>query len=158
MRLSQLAVAAAVLAFATSDAMACEPVAAYGAAKEALMLEPVILAVVDLSDQRLSLYVADELTYVWPVSTGREGYATPTGEWRAQWLSADHHSSKYDWAPMPWSVFFYGGYAIHGTTEIDDLGQPASHGCIRLLPENAKILFGLVEENGLEAMLIRVVQ
>jgi lipoprotein-anchoring transpeptidase ErfK/SrfK len=127
-------------------------------AKQAALPEPVVVALVDLSEQRLSLYVADELAYLWPVSTGREGYATPTGEWRAQWLSADHHSSRYGWAPMPWSVFFYGGYAIHGTTEIADLGRPASHGCIRLHPDNARILFGLVEDNGLAATLIRVVE
>jgi lipoprotein-anchoring transpeptidase ErfK/SrfK len=118
----------------------------------------VVVAVVDLSDQALSLEVSGELLHVWPVSTGRSGYATPTGEWRAQWLSPYHRSSKYGWAPMPWSVFFHGGYAIHGTTEVDDLGQPASHGCIRLHPDNAKIFYDLVESYGTGATLIRIVE
>jgi hypothetical protein len=46
---------------------------------------------------------------------------------------------------MPYSIFFDGGYAIHGSYEISHLGRPASHGCIRLHPENAAVLFELVK-------------
>jgi hypothetical protein len=49
---------------------------------------------------------------------------------------------------MPWSVFFHRGYAMHGTTEVRNLGRPASHGCVRLLPENAAMLFALVLAEG----------
>ena len=45
---------------------------------------------------------------------------------------------------MPYSIFLSGGYAIHGSYEISHLGSPASHGCIRLHPENAAVLFALV--------------
>ena len=59
---------------------------------------------------------------------------------------------------MPWAVFFNGGYAIHGTTEIRALGRPASHGCVRLHPDNAKAFFSLVKIVGMENTLIDVVQ
>ena len=42
------------------------------------------------------------------------------------------YSKQYDDAPMPYSVFFKGGYAIHGTGYVSQLGRPASHGCIRV--------------------------
>jgi hypothetical protein len=52
---------------------------------------------------------------------------------------------------MPHAIFFTKkGHAVHGTTEIKHLGKPASHGCVRLAPENAGILFALVKEKGLE--------
>ncbi len=49
---------------------------------------------------------------------------------------------------MPYSIFFLGGYAIHGTDAVRSLGRPASHGCIRLHPSNARTLYRLVEERG----------
>ena len=51
---------------------------------------------------------------------------------------------------MPHSVFFHGGYAIHGTEDIKHLGQIASHGCVRLHPKNAKKLFDLVNDYGMK--------
>ena len=52
---------------------------------------------------------------------------------------------------MPHAVFFTReGHAIHGTNEVKRLGNPASHGCVRLSPQNAEMLFELVEETGLE--------
>ena len=83
---------------------------------------------------------------------------TPVGRYKAEWLSRYHRSRKYDNAPMPWAVFFYGGYAVHGTTEIKRLGRPASHGCVRLHPENAKIFFSLVKKVGMPNTLITVVR
>jgi len=117
----------------------------------------VLLARVDLSEQTMRVYVDDRLADTFPVSTGRGRYHTPTGNWRAQWLSPHHRSAKYHNAPMPWSVFFYKGYAIHGTTEISRLGQPASHGCVRLHPDNAKIFYDLVQEYGKANTRISVV-
>jgi lipoprotein-anchoring transpeptidase ErfK/SrfK len=46
---------------------------------------------------------------------------------------------------MPYSIFFHGGFAIHGSYEISRLGGPASHGCVRLHPTNAAALFALVQ-------------
>lgn len=119
--------------------------------------KPLVVARIDLSDQMMTAYVDDKLTNAFAVSTGRGRYRTPTGTWQAQWLSPRHRSKKYHNAPMPWSVFFYKGYAIHGTTEINRLGQPASHGCIRLHPDNAKIFYDLVQESGKANTLINVV-
>ena len=117
-----------------------------------------IVARVDLSDQTMTVYVGEKLSYVFPVSSGRRGYGTPTGRWNAEWLSPNHRSRKYDNAPMPWSVFFYRGYAVHGTTAVRNLGRPASHGCIRLAPENAKTFFKLVQANGKENTLVSIVR
>ncbi len=117
-----------------------------------------VLARVDLSDQKMYVYVDEKLEHVFPISSGRGSYRTPTGQWNAAWLSRYHRSKKYHNAPMPYSVFFYRGYAVHGTTDIRHLGRPASHGCIRLHPDNAKIFFSLVQENGKDSTLISIVR
>jgi lipoprotein-anchoring transpeptidase ErfK/SrfK len=119
---------------------------------------PAVIARIDLSDQTMTVYVDERLAYVFKVSTARKGYITPVGQYQAQWLSPRHRSRKYDNAPMPWSVFFHDGWAVHGTTDIRHLGKPASHGCVRLHPDNAKVFFGLVKEAGLENTLIAVVR
>jgi lipoprotein-anchoring transpeptidase ErfK/SrfK len=115
-----------------------------------------IVARIDLSDQKMEVFVNDVLVNIFPVSTGRMGYGTPPGEYHAQFIAAHWRSRKYNWAPMPWSVFFHGGYAVHGTTEVRRLGQPASHGCIRLHPENAKTFYTLVLNNGRENTTITI--
>jgi len=107
-----------------------------------------VRAVIDLSEQRLRVYVDGALRYTWLTSTARRGYRTPVGTYRPIRLERSWFSRKYDWAPMPYSVFFHGGYAIHGTTEIRNLGRPVSHGCVRLHPSNAAILFNLVRQYG----------
>jgi lipoprotein-anchoring transpeptidase ErfK/SrfK len=113
--------------------------------------KPSVTATVSLSQQLMTLSVVDKAglakTYLWKVSTGRKGYATPSGAWNPTWLSVDHYSKKYD-APMPFAVFFEGGYAIHATNAVARLGQPASHGCVRLAPENARMFFELVKTYG----------
>jgi hypothetical protein len=102
---------------------------------------------VDLSAQRMTVY-ADGQTYEWPVSTAREGYVTPRGTYHPTSLQLMHYSSKYENSPMPHSIFFRGGYAIHGTYETAHLGRPVSHGCVRLSPANAALLYGLVKAEG----------
>lgn len=119
---------------------------------------PAMVARVDLSDQMMRVYVDDVLTYTFLVSTGRGRHATPVGRYQAEWLSPKHRSRKYNNAPMPWSVFFHDGYAVHGTTEVAKLGEPASHGCVRLAPENAKLFYALVRELGLDNTLITIVR
>ena len=86
----------------------------------------------------------------WKVSTARKGYVTPRGSWSAKWLSRHHRSRKYDNAPMPYAVFFNGGYAVHATFDLKRLGRPASHGCIRLHPQNAAAFFSLARQYGLK--------
>lgn len=106
-----------------------------------------VVVTVDKSAQRLSVSVDGRPRYEWPVSTARMGYNTPNGTYRPERLARQWYSSKYDWSPMPYSIFFHGGYAIHGSYEVSRLGRPASHGCIRLHPANAAVLFALVEQH-----------
>ena len=106
-----------------------------------------IVVTVDKTAQRLTVELDGAGRYKWPVSPGRWGYSTPNGSYRPQRLARKWFSRKYDWAPMPYSVFFFNeGYAIHGSYEVSRLGRPASHGCIRLSPSNAAVLFALVKD------------
>ncbi len=107
-----------------------------------------VVAKVDLSQQRMNVYVNGSRRYSWRVSTGRGRYRTPVGSFRPTVLRKMHYSSIYNNAPMPYSVFFYGGYAVHGTNQTKYLGRPASHGCVRLHPSNAARLFSLVKRYG----------
>lgn len=111
---------------------------------------------VDLSKQKMEVVVAGYREFIWDVSSARKGYETPTGKFRVNWITPMHYSEQYEYSPMPHSIFFHEGYAIHATNEIKRLGRPASHGCIRLSPENAKILYGLVELYGMSNVLIEV--
>jgi len=104
---------------------------------------------VSLSNQRMYVSVNGVRKYTWAVSTGRSGYGTPTGSYRPQRLERSWYSRKYDNAPMPHSVFFRGGYAIHGTSAVSRLGSRASHGCVRLAPGNAATLYSLVSKYGM---------
>ena len=107
------------------------------------------------SRQRMIVH-SSEGSYSWPVSTARRGYYTPTGSFRPYSLQPMHYSRKYDNAPMPHSIFFSGGYAIHATPHTGNLGRPASHGCVRLSPGNAATLYGIVK-NDMEETTIRIV-
>ena len=129
----------AALAIAVAAGAAAVPMAAQAAT---------VTATIDLSDQRMYVRVGSTPLYAWPVSTARKGYRTPTGSYRPTRMYRRYFSKKYDNAPMPNSIFFRGGYAIHGTTALKSLGRPASHGCVRLHPSNAKALYDLVQANG----------
>ena len=113
-----------------------------------------IVVTVDKSAQRLTVAVDGATRFEWPVSTARIGYRTPNGNYRPQWLARKWFSRKYDWSPMPYSIFFNEGYAIHGSYEISHLGRPASHGCIRLHPKNAAVLFALVQDNMTDTQIV----
>jgi len=102
---------------------------------------------VNKSTQRLHVTINGVMRYEWPVSTARQGYNTPNGVYGVERMARQWYSRRYDWSPMPHSIFFDGGYAIHGSYEISRIGTPASHGCIRLHPANAAVLYALVERN-----------
>ena len=106
-----------------------------------------VVAKIDVSQQMMRVYVNGYHKYSWRVSTGRRGYYTPRGRYRPTVLKRMHYSSKYNNSPMPYSIFFRGGYAIHGTNYISRLGRPASHGCVRLHPSAARTLYSLVRRN-----------
>jgi lipoprotein-anchoring transpeptidase ErfK/SrfK len=131
--------------------------AAYSAPKAAMPTAitssaPTIYAAVSISRQKMDVLVTgddgSQEIYNWTVSTGRKGFTTPTGSYKPTWLSKDHRSKTYDDAPMPFAVFFHDGYAVHATTDTKRLGQPASHGCVRLSKENAAAFFALVAKHG----------
>lgn len=104
---------------------------------------------VDKSNQKMSVEVDGEPRYEFAVSTGRAGYGTPNGTYHPERLERTWFSKEYYDSPMPYSIFFTRGYAIHGSYEIRHLGGPASHGCIRLHPSNAAKLFALVKQEGM---------
>ncbi len=109
-----------------------------------------VVIAVDESTQSMSVTVDGVPTYRWKVSTGRAGYDTPTGTFRPFRMEKDHFSKEWDDAPMPYSIFFTPeGHAIHGSLHTRQLGKAASHGCIRLDPANAAILYDLVTAEGL---------
>jgi len=117
----------------------------------AFHVQPKVNATVSISQQKMYVDVTKNgltQTYVWNVSTGKSGFETPTGAYKPTWLSKNHISKTYDNAPMPFAVFFSGGYAIHATDAVSRLGNPASHGCVRLAPKNAAAFFQLVAAYG----------
>jgi hypothetical protein len=103
---------------------------------------------VDLSSQRMRVTSDSGRSYNWAISSARSGFYTPRGSYRPTSLQVMHRSRKYHNSPMPHSIFFAGGYAIHGTYETGSLGRPASHGCIRLSPSAAAKLFSMVKAEG----------
>lgn len=102
---------------------------------------------INLSNQTMHVTSASG-DYTWPISSARSGFVTPRGTYGVQRMEAMHYSRKYHNSPMPHSIFFRGGYAIHGTYATGSLGAPASHGCVRLAPGNAALLYSIVRNEG----------
>jgi L,D-transpeptidase catalytic domain len=107
-----------------------------------------VVVTIDKSTQHMVVSVDGTPRYNFVVSTGRAGYGTPNGTYHPQRLARTWFSKKYYNSPMPHSIFFHGGFAIHGSYEISRLGGPASHGCVRLHPSNAATLYALVQKEG----------
>src|ERR1700755_699763 len=115
-----------------------------------------VMVQIDKSAQRMSVSVDGVTRYNWSISTGRDGYGTPSGTFHPQAMMRSYFSRKYYNAPMPHAIFFYYGFAIHGTTDISRLGGPASHGCVRLHPAHAATLFALVQREGARNTTIHI--
>ncbi|HVX98759.1 MAG TPA: L,D-transpeptidase [Pseudorhodoplanes sp.] len=111
---------------------------------------------IDKSAQRMDVIVDGVQAYSWPVSTGLRG-GPRSGAYRPQRMERKWLSRKYGMSPMPHAIFFHDGYAIHGTIYVSRLGHPASHGCVRLHPDHAATLFGLVQKHGMGNTRIEVV-
>jgi len=120
------------------------------------LAEAGIVARVNISSQRMDVYVDGRPRYTWLVSTARPGYRTPVGTFRPTGIFRYHASTIYSGSPMPYSIFFLRGYAIHGSYETRYLGRPASHGCVRLHPANAAMLYSLVKQYGAGNTLIQI--
>jgi lipoprotein-anchoring transpeptidase ErfK/SrfK len=110
-----------------------------------------ILININKAKQRMTVFVDGIEKYDWPVSTGRSGYSTPSGSYNATSMNEIWYSKEWDNSPMPHSIFFMkDGHAVHGSYEVKNLGKAVSHGCVRISPENAAVLYALVKANGLE--------
>src|SRR5215813_3087024 len=110
--------------------------------------EAAVVVQIDRASQRMAVSVDGAPRYNWRVSTARRGYITPPGTYHPEMLARRWFSRKYYNSPMPYSIFYHKGFAIHGTMYLNQLGGPASHGCVRLHPANAATLFGLVQRYG----------
>jgi hypothetical protein len=116
-----------------------------------------IIISVNKNTQRMLVSVDGQTRYDWPVSTGRAGYDTPSGVFKVNRMDADHHSKEYEHAFMPDSMFFdLHGHAIHGFNDVPHLGMAVSHGCVRLSPANAAVLFGLVKQEGMANTTVEI--
>jgi len=107
-----------------------------------------IIVAIDKSRQRMAVVIDGIEQHVWKVSTGLAG-GPKIGTYRPERLNRKWFSRKYGMSPMPHSIFFHEGYAIHGTIYVSRLGHKASHGCVRLHPANAATLFNLVRSHGM---------
>lgn len=142
---------------APAGAVEAEPAQRAAAVVDKPAPPPITLrADVDLTNQRLTVTENGAVIHTWPISSGRAGYPTITGTFKPTWMSKMHYSRKYDMSPMPHSVFFHGGFAIHATYATGMLGRPASHGCVRLSPANAKTFYNLVSRHGKASTKIAV--
>ena len=111
---------------------------------------------IDKNAQQMTVAVDGAQRYVWPVSTGRPGYDTPNGTFKVNRMDANHFSQEWDNAPMPHTMFFdMHGHAIHGFSDVAHLGLAVSHGCVRLAPANATVLFNLVNLAVIGTLVLR---
>lgn len=124
-----------------------------------------VWAHVNKTEQKLYLYLDGRHVDTWLVSTGVKGYGTPDFDGHPNGRIYDRYSStKYpggDWnglGNMPYAVFYYRGFAIHGTPQGNwkRLGTPASHGCTRVHPDNGQYFNRLVRDNGIRNVWITV--
>jgi lipoprotein-anchoring transpeptidase ErfK/SrfK len=127
---------------------------------------PNLRLVADLSDRRLKMYEADTLVWQYPISPGTPSYPTPAGSysirklvWNPRWTPppgsawARKYTAKGPGDPAnPMKVvkifFREPDYYIHGTAETYKLGEPASHGCLRMDPEHIAEVAQFVMEHG----------
>ncbi|MGH9548320.1 MAG: L,D-transpeptidase [Terriglobales bacterium] len=134
--------------------LACEEKSERSAQKSEPTEKPTVQTIlinIDKSTQRMTVFVDGVQKYDWPVSTGKRGYSTPSGNFTATSMNEIWYSKEWDNAPMPHAIFFMkDGHAVHGSYEVKHLGKPASHGCVRISPQNATVLYDLVKKTGLE--------
>ena len=121
--------------------MAACLIAASAAFDRAAAAEVVIS--INKAAQSMSVLIDGVEAYNWVVSTGVGG-GPHDGTYRPGRMERKWASRKYNMAPMPYSIFFDGNYAIHGTVKVSQLGRRASKGCVRLHPRDAAVLFALV--------------
>jgi lipoprotein-anchoring transpeptidase ErfK/SrfK len=139
------------IGFVLGNIFACAP----ADAKRKAAVPPAVLINIDLSSQEMNVRVQNYSFATWDVSTGKSGYRTPRGTWRINRMARVHWSKQFN-APLPHAMFFTGGIAIHATKGVQKLGTAASHGCVRLAPQNAARLFALVKRHGMNRAQVTV--
>ena len=118
--------------------------------------EPTLFAVIDLGSQTMTVSDKNGQIASWKISSARGGYRTPAGTFTPHYTARMHYSKQYHFSPMPYSVFFNEGVAVHGTRDLGNLGRPASHGCVRSHPKNAKVFYDLVQKHGMQMTRVTV--
>jgi lipoprotein-anchoring transpeptidase ErfK/SrfK len=107
---------------------------------------------VDLSTQTIFAYQDNKLIYQFPISSGR-WYPTPTGTFKP-WAKIPSTrmtggnpaiGTYYNLPGVPYVVYFYQGYAIHGAYWHNNFGHPMSHGCINVAVNNAALLYKFID-------------
>jgi len=99
---------------------------------------------INLTTQRLVAYEGERSVYSAIVSTGTAAHPTVTGRYRIQrkYRYDDMSYPGYYYLPdVPYVIYFYGGYAIHGTYWHNNFGTPMSFGCVNLTVSDAQWLF-----------------
>lgn len=103
---------------------------------------------VDLKEQTLVAYRGDQPVFATLISSGKKGYAPPPGEWRirAKHVTVTMNGSDpidgwYEVEEVPWTMYYHGGFALHGAYWHNDFGTARSHGCTNLAPADARWLF-----------------
>lgn len=102
---------------------------------------------VDLTRQVLTAYEGNTPVRVVVVSTGLPRTPTPTGQFRiwAKLRYDDMSGPGYYLPDVPFVMYFYGGYGLHGTYWHNNFGRPMSHGCVNLPTSEAEWLFHWAE-------------
>jgi lipoprotein-anchoring transpeptidase ErfK/SrfK len=142
------------LALVMSLSVASVPAEAKKSRRKALP-SPEVYINIDVSTQQMNVRVNGDTYASWDVSTGKAGHRTPRGSWRINRMARVHWSKQFN-APLPHAMFFVGGVAIHATKGVHRLGTAASHGCVRLAPDNAARLFALVKRHGMNKAQVTV--
>lgn len=98
---------------------------------------------VDLTQQQLTAYEGNTPVFQASVSTGLANTPTVVGQFRIYWklTATDMAGPGYYLPGVPYTMYFYRGYALHGTYWHSNFGQPMSHGCVNLRTEDAQWIF-----------------
>jgi lipoprotein-anchoring transpeptidase ErfK/SrfK len=98
---------------------------------------------VDISEQRLRAWEGDQTVFDYTVSTGKPGFRTLPGTFSVyrKYEETRMRGYDYDTPDVPWTMYYSGGFAIHGAYWHEDFGTPVSHGCVNLPVEEAKALY-----------------
>ncbi len=99
---------------------------------------------VDLGNQRVTAYEGEEVVRTFVVSTGTRAHPTVAGQFRiyVKYTATDMGGPGYYLPDVPYTMYFYRGYALHGTYWHSNFGTPMSHGCVNLATPDAEWLFG----------------